>query len=89
MLSYLTKKPFFFNKNIREYYMNSTRNFINKIYKKNSEEKKKVQFSKETFNPNFDPKPNIIISFLLFYTIISALYLYYKYKNKYVLILNI
>jgi len=88
MLSYLTKKPFFFNKNIQEYYMNSTRSFINKLYKK-SEEKKKVHFSKETFNPNFDPKPNIIISFLFFYTITTALYLYYKYKNKYVLILNI
>jgi hypothetical protein len=101
MLSYISRKPIsVINPVIREYYLNSTNNFIRNITKKYNEERKnKLNFIKKDIitnenlilvpNPNPNPNPNLLIS-LLFFSITATMYIYYKSKinmfsyNKYI-----
>lgn len=86
MLSYMCRKPFTMDKDIREYYINSTKNFIRKINKKHNEERKKINFTITKENsiiltndkPNYNPNHNLIITILFFCSVTTVMYVYYK-----------
>jgi hypothetical protein len=74
------------DKDIREYYINSTKNFIRKINKKHNEERKKINFTITKENsiiltndkPNYNPNHNLIITILFFCSVTTVMYVYYK-----------
>jgi len=83
MLNFTRNKPFYFNKNLRDYCTKTTNESIRKITENYNLEKKKLKFKNLIHDDNDEPKnPEFnFYSLLIFLSISSISFYLYKRLN--------
>ena len=83
MLSSVLSRPKFFNKELHDYCLKSTKESIQKLVEKKEAERKliKLNLNLETIVDNSNPDDNNIFPFICFLSISSFILYFYRQKN--------
>ena len=79
MLSFMTRRPIYFNKNLSDYCTRTTNESIRKITEKHNLERNKVKFKNPLEEDDDSEKPEFnFYHFMLFLSISYVTYFFYK-----------